>query len=408
MARSSTPRHSKKSPQVMIEHEPEPVTVPEPVAEQAANEVFQSVDKVSKPVEEVLEANPEAFETEPDAKPQPEYTPAAAPASQSASISHFVSGLAGGVIALLGAAALQWGGILPSVGTSSEVSVLKQQVTKLLEAPAVTGLDETMVNGLKAAQTGLQNTLESMSAELTTVTTATRQLADEFNKLKSSGAAGGSAAISAFNEKLAALEAQLRGLNPTDNSAQIAALEEKIAEVGQGGGAANVAQAIAAAGLKAAIDRGGAFANELETYATVAPQSPELEQLKNLAATGVPSRSELVSAFGEAANAMIAASQVSDPDAGFLERLTNSAKGMVRSRPVGAVEGDTVEAVVSRMEVAINRGDLDAAVLESAKLPDEARAAGADFLAKLTARRDADALVSKALTSALSASGAIK
>jgi hypothetical protein len=398
MARSGTPRHSKKSPQVTIEHEVEPVSV----SEQAAEEV---VNEVAEPVEQVTRAEPEVIESKPDASPEKEYVPTA---PESGGISHFLSGLAGGVIALLGAAALQWGGILPSVGTNSEVSILKQQVTKLLEAPAISGLDETMVDGLKAAQTGLQNTLESMSGELITVTTATRQLADEFNKLKSSGAAGGSAALSAFNDKLAALEAQLRGLKPEDNSAQIAALEEKIAEVGRGGGAANVAQAIAAAGLKAAIDRGGAFANELETYATVAPQSPELEQLKNLAATGVPSRSELASAFGDAANTMIAASQTGDPDAGFFERLTNSAQSIVRSRPVGAVEGDSVDAIAARMEVAINRGDLDAAVLESAKLPDEARAAGADFLAKLTARRDADALVSKALTSALAASGVAK
>lgn len=401
MARSGPPRHSKKAPQVTIEHEPESVSASEPMAGEALN-------NVSEPVEEVTEAKPEVFETAPEANPEPEYAPVMPPAPKSTGISHFFSGVAGGVIALLGAGALQWGGIIPSVGANSEVSVLRQQVNKLLEAPAVTGLDDTVVDGLKAAQTGLQNTLESMSGELTTVTTATRQLADEFNKLKSSGVEGGSAAISAFNEKLAALEAQIRGLNPADNSAQIAELEQKIAEVGQGDGAANVAQAIAAAGLKAAIDRGGAFANELETYATVAPQSPELEQLKNLAATGVPSRSELASNFSDAANAMIAASQKTDPNAGFFERLTNSAKGMVRSRPVGAVEGDTVDAVVARMEVAINRGDLDAAVLESAKLPDEARAAGADFLTQLTARRDTDALVSKALTSALSASGAAK
>jgi hypothetical protein len=402
MARSSTPRHSKKAPQVTIEHEPEVASVSETLAAEVANE-----DSV--PGEEIIEAKPEIIESEPEAKPQPEHTAPTPPTTKSGGgLSHFVSGLAGGALALLGAGALQWGGIIPSVGTNNEVSLLRQQVNKLMEAPAVANLDDTVVDGLRAAQTGLQNTLESMSGELTTVTNATRQLADEFNKLKSSGVEGGSAALSAFNEKIAALEAQLRGIAATDNSAEIAELEKKIAEVGQDTGTANVAQAIAAAGLKAAIDRGGAFANELETYATVAPQSPELEQLKNLAATGVPSRSELASNFGDAANAMIAASQKTDPDAGFFERLSNSAKGLVRSRPVGAVEGDTVDAVVARMEVAINRGDLDAAVLESAKLPDEARAAGAEFLARLTARRDTDALVSKALTSALSASGAVK
>lgn len=397
MARSGTPRHSKKSPPAMIEHEPVSAVVPEAVAEIAPDET----------VETVLETQDD-ITSEPETMAKPEDSAFGVPAAAPKRGSGLLSGLAGGVLALLGAAGLQSAGVLPSIGNNGDVAVLKQQVATLLEVPASQTVDPAVIEGLKTAQTGLQSTLESMSAELTTVTTASRQLAGELKTLKESGGAGDTAAIAALNQKLAALETKITGIKPVDTSAQMAVLEEKVAALGGSGGAANVAQAIAAAGLKAAIDRGGAFASELETYATVAPQSIELEQLKGLAAAGVPSKSELAASFGEAANAMIAASQVSDPNAGFFERLATSAKGMVRSRPVGAVEGDSVEAVVARMEIAINRGDLDAAVLESAKLPDEARAAGADFLTKLSARRDTDALVTRALTSALSATGAAK
>ncbi len=92
----------------------------------------------------------------------------------------------------------------------------------------------------------------------------------------------------------------------------------------------------------------------------------------------------------------------------FLTGLTASAKSLVRSRPVGVIEGDSPEALVARMEVAVSKGDLDAALAEAGKLPDAARAAGIDYIGRLTARRDTDALVTRALTSALSAAGAAK
>jgi hypothetical protein len=218
--------------------------------------------------------------------------------------------------------------------------------------------------------------------------------------------------MAAVSEKITALETKLDGISGAGASAKLSEMQARIADLEQSAGsqtgASNVAQAIAAAGLKAAIDRGGAFASELETFATVAPASPELEQLKNLAASGVPSKAELSAEFGSAADAMLAATQTVDPNAGLIARLTASAKGLVRSRPVGAIEGDTLEALVARMEVAVAKGDLDAALAEAEKLPDAARAAGIDYIGRLSARRDTDALVTKALTSALSAAGAAK
>ena len=75
------------------------------------------------------------------------------------------------------------------------------------------------------------------------------------------------------------------------------------------GGASAVAMAIAASGLKAAIDRGGSFMAELETYATIAPASPDIEDLRALAAKGVPSRQDLVNGFDAAATSILTAAQ---------------------------------------------------------------------------------------------------
>lgn len=400
MASSGAPRHSKKEKTgVTIELAPEEVTAVEETPETGA------VVMQSEPVE-TAQAEPE--QSSASEAPQSPPRPAPPPAR---GLSGLGAGLAGGALALLGGAALQWGGILPTFGGGAEVAALRQEIAVLSEKSGAPAVDPAVIDGLKTGQDAAAKSIETLRAGLSEAQAAQKSLYDELAALKSSSAApdGGQAALT---EKLAAFETRLEALKPGDASAELSALQSQIAALekrsGETSGASNVAQAIAAAGLKAAIDRGGSFANELETFATVAPASPELEQLKNLAASGVPSKAELSAEFGKAADAMLAAAQPADPNAGLFARLTASAKNVVRSRPVGAVEGDSPEALVARMEIAVNKGDLDAALAEAAKLPDAPRAAGIEFINRLTARRDTDALVTKALTSALSAAGAPK
>jgi hypothetical protein len=408
MASSGTPRHSKKSrPGVTIDLAPAEV---ETVAAADEPEVTDRVTEDILPEPEPIPAEAAPANEDVLQSPPSEPIPSARPVR---GVSGLASGLAGGALALLAGAGLQWAGVLPSFGGGAEIAALRQQVTALSEKPGAPAMDTAAIDTLKSGQTALTQNVEQLRADISTAGEAQKSLSDDVAALKlSGGAADDPATMAAVTDKIAALQAQLDAVKGGDASAKLDAMQAQIADLKQSAGsqtgASNVAQAIAAAGLKAAIDRGGAFANELETFATVAPASPELEQLKNLAASGVPSKAELSAEFGKAADAMLAAAQPVDPNAGLIARLTASAKGLVRSRPVGAIEGDTPEALVARVEVAVNKGDLDAALAEAGKLPDAARAAGIEYIGKLTARRDTDALVTKALTSALSAAGAAK
>jgi hypothetical protein len=407
MASSGTPRHSKKSlPGVTID-----LSATEAEAAAAVDE-----HDVKDLEAEEIQPEPAPADSAPEKDERVETAPPQDPSSSrpGRGVSGLAGGLAGGALALLAGAGLQWSGLLPSLGGGAEIAALRQQVTELAKKPDASAADAAVIDTLKSGQSALMQNYEQLRADLSAAGEAQKSLSDEVATLKlSSGAAtGDQAAMTALTEKIAAIQAQLDAVKTGDTSLKLDEMQAQIADLkkstGSQSGASNVAQAIAAAGLKAAIDRGGAFASELETFATVVPASPELEQLKNLAASGVPSKAELSAEFGKAADAMLAATQTADPNAGLIARLTASAKGLVRSRPVGAVEGDTPEALVARMEVAINKGDLDAALAEGEKLPDEARAAGIVFIGKLTARRDTDALVTRALTSALSAAGAAK
>ncbi len=305
-------------------------------------------------------------------------------------LGRFGAGILGGLIALGGAAGLQATGYLPSPGGSGNVAALTAQVEKLATTPSI---DPAALAAIADAQQAVSQKVDSLVA--------------------SGAPAGDPAALLALQDKITALETALANgatgtvADPTqsqafmDLTAKVAALEAKPAA----GGSGAVALAIAASGLKAAIDRGGPFMAELETYATVAPSSPDVEALRTLAASGVPSRQDLINGFSDAANVMIAASHVPDPDASIWSRLGDSAKNLVKARPVGDIAGDSPEALVARMEVALGRGDLDAVLAEAAKLPDAAKTAGAAYLDKIKARRDTDGLVTKALSLALAAAG---
>lgn len=303
------------------------------------------------------------------------------------------AGMLGGFIALLGGAGLQVAGYLPSFGGSAELIALKAQVETIAAAPAVAAIDPAALTALGTAQMELAQKVEALTATGSTASdpAAISALQDKIAALEAAAANGASGAVAdpaqsqAFKDltaKVAALEAA-----PSTNSSSAVAL------------------AIAASGLKAAIDRGGPFMAELETYATVAQASPDVDALRALAASGVPSRQDLINGFSDAANTMLAATRVPDPDAGIFDRLADSAKNLVKARPVGDIPGDSPEALVARMEIALGRGDLDGVIAEAAKLPDAAKSAGAAYLDQVKARRDTDGLVTKALSLALTAAG---
>jgi hypothetical protein len=98
---------------------------------------------------------------------------------------------------------------------------------------------------------------------------------------------------------------------------------------------------------------------------------------------------------------MIEASQALPADAGFWDSLVASMESLVKVRPIGEVEGDTVPAKVARMEVAVKAGELKKALAEFDTLPDTSKAAGQAFADKVRLRVEAEELVAKALAGAM-------
>jgi hypothetical protein len=342
------------------------------------------------------------------------------------------AGVVGGVIALLVAGGLQWAGIIPGLrdrgagqkiaAVENEIAALKQDVAAIKAepsdsgvAPLKQGLDEAdqKINQQATAIGQLRDALAKTSAGAgEAAASQVKAIEERLSQVERTAKAGasGQAGLAALTEKLAgqaktveangpALGGQTERIGKLEQS--LAALSQKVASEAQ---RPKVALAIAASALKSAIDRGTPFVSELDTYASLAPQSPEIDALRKLAPAGVPTREEIVAEAGKAADAMAEADRPREKSGGgILSDLVESARSLVRVRPVGDVAGSGTGATVARIEADIKAGDFAKAVQQYQTLPENVQAAGSAFFARVQARLQAEDLVRKTLANALKA-----
>lgn len=413
MVSGNPPRHSKSSDKpVTIDLDAQDFAAaadsekPAEEAAQAADdahvtEAVAAAEAGGEPLSEHESERAAGAQEEPLPKEPPQSEPVQPPPPQKAIITSglIAAGIFGGLVALLGAGAIQYAGYLPGSSTqqtnsaemadlSGEIEGLKQSVASLAASPPPAADNSALEKRIAA--------LEAVPQEPASGTT-------------------GSADGEALNQKIADLAAQIEQLktslaqateqqvsNGADITSRLAEAEKKLNEPRDD---VAVARAIAAAALKAAIDRGGPFIAELDTFAGVAPDDPAATDLRGFAETGVPSRSELIRQVPDVATAIIESVNQPDPNQSWSDRLMSSAKSLVSVRPVGNVEGESVEAIAARMEDKVKNGDLPGAATEWNSLPAVAKQASAAFKQSLEARIRVEDLVGGALSKAVSGTG---
>ncbi|MGC4392414.1 COG4223 family protein [Agrobacterium sp. M50-1] len=307
-------------------------------------------------------------------------TPQQAERKQAATSGLIAAGIVGGLVALTAAGSMQYAGILPSVNAGraggEEIAALKTDLGNLRQQ---------LANAPAADTSALEQRIATLE-----------------------GAKGEAPQVDGLSEKITALESALqaeRSAQATATAELTRRLADAEAKINEPRDDIEVARAIASAALKAAIDRGGPFLTELDTLSRVTSDDPAIASLQSFAATGVPSRSELMQKFPDVANAMLSAINQPDPNQGIMERLTESAFSLVKVRPVGNIEGETPEAMIARMENKLRNGDLQGAALEWNGLPDAARTVSADYKKSLDARIEVENLVGGTLNRAITSTG---
>ncbi|MBZ9658883.1 phage tail protein [Mesorhizobium sp. ESP-6-4] len=325
-------------------------------------------------------------------------------------VNAIAAGVVGGVIALAGAGLLQAVGLVGSSGPGGEsLDSVNGEIASLKSEIAV--LKESGGTGASAKVDGLSSALDQVKADVAALKSSAGQggdgaalkaLGDKVGQIETTVAElqkNGNAApadLGPLNEKIAGLDALVKSAGDAAKAedGRVAALEQSVSQlsgkVEAQASQPKIALAIAASALKSALDRGAPFATELDTFAAIAPDAPELAALRSYAEKGVPTRATIAAEADAAANAMVDAAKPVDQNAGFFQSLVSSAESLVKVRPVGAVEGKGVPETVARMEVAVNQGDYAKALSEYDTLPDAAKAAGADFAGKLKARLEVE------------------
>ncbi len=339
-----------------------------------------TVEPSSEPVEDasVAASSDDTAKTDAeDAKPAAAAQPTPKKAGSSGAIA---AGIFGGLVALAGAGAAQYAGYIPNFGPQKEIEITDYgpDIAALKDEIAAIAAKEPP----KVDLTPVEQRLETLEAKV-----ANLPLADLMDVKAMQGA------LDEATSKVAKAEAEIAAI-----ANRLKQAEGKISEPRDD---VEVARAIASAGLKSAIDRGGPFEAELATLETIAPGDAAIAELKTFAAAGVPSRTSLVKSFPDIANTILRTIHQPDENASLSERLLSSAMSVIKVRPVGNVEGDSPEAVLARIETRLQNNDLKGAAAEWQALPEAAISVASDFKASLDARIKVEELVDTALNSAV-------
>ncbi|MBI4921701.1 MAG: hypothetical protein HY834_08125 [Devosia nanyangense] len=157
-------------------------------------------------------------------------------------------------------------------------------------------------------------------------------------------------------------------------------------------------------GLESAFASGKPFATELTSLAGVLPDLAVPDALRAAAASGISRPDALMQDFEAALPDILAARAGSGGD--WVQSATDWAKALLALRPAGEIEGDSPEAIVSRLEGAMGRRDYATAEALIGQLPAPMQAAAAPVASAIALHAAADQLVTDLRTRALAPAGA--
>ena len=283
-------------------------------------------------------------------------------------------------------------------------STLANQLDALRKSVA-TEIETRLASATEAGQTARSGT-QRMDRELSTLKAESAEMSTGLTALKTDSDRA-AASLKTTQEEIKRLKADLDTrlatfAKPEDVSTavgplngKLAALQQDVQGVIKSEGdrrttAERIVLSLELANLKRAIDRGNAYAPELEQARKVAGTNVDLAPLERFALEGVPTPTELRAQFKPIAFKIIDAEE-QPADASIVDRLLAGASSVVRVRKTAHSPDDkSIEAVVARMEAALNEDRLADVLQEANSLPAPAHDAAQDFLAKVQARDAVD------------------
>ena len=285
-------------------------------------------------------------------------------------------------------------------------------------------LDATITqldSGFAEVRTSLQDLRAAIPAPTTVdLSGIEEQLRTLENRVDAVGAGASSADAGALAESLATIEQDLAALTArmaeidqqfaaadsaiASFSADLSAAKSAIASQNLSLGSADLAPAIrlplVVSGLEAAFAAGRPYAAELQSLTTILP---DLEIPAAIAAAdddGLARPDDLAGRFA-AAVPDILAGRTHSATGDWSQDALEWAKALLALRPAGEMEGDSPEAIVSRLEAAMRRRDFVAASALLGQLPEPMRLAAGPLAGEIEVHAQAEAFVAGLRTQAL-------
>lgn len=274
-------------------------------------------------------------------------------------------------------------GVAETAVQPDQIAALQAVITSLEER--VASAEETIVNAQAA-----ERRVAAMEAGVAAIGSQQTSQATELGAVRAQIGAL-SARADAAKEALAAQSSRLEGLDTAESS-----LSERLGEVekrvDRPEAARRAALGIALATLAGAVNGGAPFADELAAVDALAPGTPQVAALGDVAQRGVMDAPALLRALQPVARDALKADAAGNAQ-GAWQRFTGNAMSLITVRETGNVEGDGLEARLARMEVALGAGDAAAAVSEAQAVDGPAAGALAGWLDDARARAEADELM---------------
>jgi hypothetical protein len=358
---------------------------------------------------------PEARQVPPKSE-QTAGKPAASP-QQTGGFASVGATIAGGVLGLVAAYGLAWFGLWPTAPvpapaadprlaqfaaaipeletvtrtTQSELTALNQRIGTLESAepaaPAAATAEPVDLTGIEGDIAALTARIDTLAAAPTTDAGATDALRTDLAALNNR--------LDEVAARLGTAEAGLRTLDTTMTQTA-ATLAEQPGDIG-----AVLQLPLILSGFETAFATGRPYGTELAALRAAMPEAAVPAAIANNAETGLARPDIIASRFAAVLPAMLAG-RPADPAAQWQDGALDWFRSAIALRPTGEIEGDTPEAVMSRLEGAIGRRDFATAEALLTSLPAPMLAAGEEVPALIAMQAEAARFLDTLRSSALS------
>jgi hypothetical protein len=367
-------------------------------------------------------AKPEAVTAEAAARPKPAEKPPA-PAAVPAPGFAYGSAVLGGVLGLAAAYGLAFFGLWPTTPAAPPAADprLANFATAIPELETVTQTTQSelaalnqRVGALESAEPAAATASAGAAVDLSAVEADIAALATRIDDLAATPAPeADTGALDSLRTDFAALgtrldelaarvgtaEAGLRTLDTTVTETS-ATLADQPSDIG-----AVLQLPLILSGFETAFATGRPYETELAALRAAAPEADIPTAIANAATSGLARPDAIARRFEAVLPAMLAG-RPAKPDAQWQDGALDWFASVIALRPTGEIEGDTPEAVMSRLVGAVERRDFTSAETLLASLPEPMQAAAEDVPDLIASQAEAAHFLETLRTQALSGEAA--